>query len=187
MLFSLFKKPLNFIVFILFFVISCKNEEPGKTFIVDEGNASFTFSDTEVISFSDVNNFMIGFSAEDPESLDTLFSEIILKNVKSGRFTNITDAEGKAITTAEAVAFLEQEKTILSEDPDDPEYHETIVSKGMVTASDIVQIASKNSWYWDDENLRLKIKISALAPVVYTYDSDGDVRGKKILFWIILE
>jgi gliding motility associated protien GldN len=53
-----------------------------------------------------------------------------------------------------------------------------------ITAEDIVRYEIKEDWVFDKQTSSLQVRIVGIAPVVYSFDQEGDVRGFKTLFWL---
>ena len=76
----------------------------------------------------------------------------------------------------------------------DPETDEVIVDangdfitkevRTAITSSDIIEYKIKEDWFFDKQRSQRDVRIIGIAPVVYSYDSDGNIRAKKELFWL---
>lgn len=42
----------------------------------------------------------------------------------------------------------------------------------------------KESWEIDKISMKIKKQLEKIAPVVYVFDNEGDLKGKMMLFWI---
>jgi hypothetical protein len=158
-------------------------QRPELTFR-EHGQLNYSHKDEQVLSFTDINNPIQGYSSEDQESLDIIFAEMIMSALDAGSH-EFTDLEGNVITSDQAKAALKQ--TSFEAEPGDGQEDATHRSvERTVTAKDIVQVVTKENWYINEGNFSIQKIITHIAPVVYTFDTDGDVRGKKILFWVKL-
>lgn len=53
-----------------------------------------------------------------------------------------------------------------------------------LTSKDIIQYRMKEDWFIDKERSTMDVRIIAIAPVVYSKDTDGQITGTKELFWL---
>lgn len=51
-------------------------------------------------------------------------------------------------------------------------------------AYDIIEYHIKEDWFFDNERSVMDVRIIGIAPVVFDKDQNGDIRGKKELFWV---
>jgi hypothetical protein len=178
-------KIYNILIISSVLLSACNGTEqrPERTFR-EHGEPKFSHKDEQVLSFTDVNNPIQGYSSEDKESLDLAFAEMILKSFDLENI-EYSDMEGNIITKEEAKSLL---KFSLFEAEQSDEHEESSLRsvEKNISANDIVQIVTRENWYLNEENFSVQKMITHVAPVIYTFDTDGDVRGKKMLFWVKL-
>ncbi len=51
-------------------------------------------------------------------------------------------------------------------------------------ADEIIEYRLKEDWFFDKERGVMERRIIGMAPVIYSKDENGDIRGKKTLFWL---
>jgi gliding motility associated protien GldN len=56
-----------------------------------------------------------------------------------------------------------------------------------ILSQDIIEYRLKEDWYFDKEASSLKVRIIGIAPVIYNKDQEGNITGKKVLFWIYFD
>lgn len=170
---------ISLLLFLSILVLSSCEDNRSNNF--DERN--FSLKDKQVYAYTDINNPMQGYSLGDKEALDSSFAAYIL-NTTGNKNINYTDTEGNKLSAEEARNLLTQTRITLIPDPDDPEIMMEKKEEVKLKPKDIVQILCRENWYLNEEEFKLTKKVTHIAPVVYVYDHEGDVRGKKILYWI---
>jgi hypothetical protein len=170
------------LVFVSFLAGSCR-EKPAIQ--GSEEGFDYTWREEYALSFTDINNFAIGYAAEDEESLDKGIAEIILDAVKEGNL-EVTSLEGQQLSSKEALALLRQTYPQQRETADDGGDFQYEMVERQIEAEDIIQMVSREEWLFNEETYQLQKRVSHLAPAIYVYDPDGTVRGKKMLFWVKL-
>jgi superfamily I DNA and RNA helicase len=176
------KQNLFIILACTLFIVSCKQEQVIK-FEDDQGN--YTWSDKNVFASTDIDNPFRGFSQEDEQSLNKQFAEFIF-DAADREDVVFEDIDGNKLSKDQVKEALELTRTIKVEDPENQEEFILEQTTYTISAEDIVQVMSVEEWFFDKENFKLKKQVSKIAPVVYVLDSDGDVRGMKLLFWMRL-
>jgi DNA gyrase/topoisomerase IV subunit B len=163
------------------FLFGCSGEQ-----VSNEEDFAYTWKDEQSFSFTDIDNPMQGFSQEDEESLNKKFSTFIFEAIdrEDVQFLN---SDNQNITSKEVRALLTEIRNLTIEDPEFPGSTTVESSEYKLTADDIVQVVCKEDWLFNEKSFSIKKRVTHIGPVVYVYDSDGDVRGKKILFWIKLQ
>lgn len=53
-----------------------------------------------------------------------------------------------------------------------------------VTSADIIEYKIKEEWFFDKQRSIMDVRIIGIAPVVYSFDESGEIRGKTTLFWL---
>ncbi|HET6243553.1 MAG: hypothetical protein H0V01_03870 [Bacteroidetes bacterium] len=166
-----------FLIFPLLCLTGCKNNETEKEVL------DYTWKSEQKLAYTDINNPLQGYSLGDKEALDTAFAAFILQS--TGKTTiNYSDAEGNKISPEQAKELLTQRYVLLVPDPEQPELKIEEMQEIHLAPNDIVQVLCRENWYLNEPDFKLSKKITHIAPVVYVYDHDGDVRGKKVLFWM---
>lgn len=171
------KKFYLLLILPLLIIISCKNNESEKEEI------DYTWKNKQVLAYTDINNPLQGYSLGDKEALDTSFASFIINSTGKPDI-NYTDVDGNKLSPEEAKDLLTQKYILLVADPEQPELKVEKMQEVKLTPKDIVQVLSREDWFLNEPEFRLSKKVTHIAPVVYVYDHDGDVRGKKVLYWM---
>ena len=53
-----------------------------------------------------------------------------------------------------------------------------------ILSQDIIQYKLKEDWFFDKERSVLDVRIIAIAPVIYSKDTEGQIQGARDLFWL---
>ena len=53
-----------------------------------------------------------------------------------------------------------------------------------ILSQDIIQYKIKEDWFFDKERSVLDVRIIAIAPVIYSKDTEGQIQGARDLFWL---
>lgn len=173
----------NIYILLISFVLiqmSCKENKSNNEQFNDP---AYSLKDEQIYSYTDVNNPMQGFSIGDKEALDSAFAAFIL-NATGNKNIGYTDAEGRELSADQAKGLLTQTRVILKQDPNDPAIMMEEKQEIKLKPEDIAQVLCSENWYLDEKEFKLIKKVSHIAPVIYVYDHEGDVRGKKILYWM---
>ena len=160
--------------------VSCKDNRSSNNQFDDP---AYSLKDEQIYAYADINNPIQGFSIGDKEALDSVFAAFIL-NTTGNKNIRYTDAEGNELSADQAKGLLTQTRIILKQDPNDPEVMMEEKQEIKLKSEDIVQVLCRENWYINEEEFKLIKKVSHIAPVIYVYDHEGDVRGKKILYWM---
>jgi hypothetical protein len=159
-------------------LFGCRQEQASNEEVL-----TFTHKDEQVYSFTDIDNPLQGFSQDDQESLNKTFSSFIFQAFNRGdvQFFNLDDQE---ISKTEAKKLLTETRSIKVSDPESPEQSSIETKEHQIKVNEIVQLVSRENWFFNESDFSFSKRITHIGPVVYVYDTDGDVRGKRILFWI---
>jgi hypothetical protein len=173
------KRITIFSIFLALGLSAC-NKGPETNSAIDFKS---TWSDQGTYSFTDVDNYAIGYAAGDKESLDKMLAEFLLNAVEREEMVFL-DEEDKQITAKEAKSRLVQTTSLKREDPDEEgEFYIESVER-IITANEIAQVVAREDWSFNENTFSIQKKVTHLAPIIYVLDTDGDVRGKKLLFWV---
>lgn len=185
--------PFLFAAFAILIISSCENgQDKGTDNIPDNGkiiqSGEFDWNDNHVVSFSDVHNPMSGYTSDDAQSLDTAFIEMLWNDIVYREDVEFLDPIDEKKISAQHVRenILKRPRVTQLEDVNNPGVFDQILDTIITMPSDIVQLICREEWQFDKKAMRLQKKISHIAPVARTYDSEGNERGKIILFWIKL-
>jgi hypothetical protein len=171
-------KKVTLIIAVVSFMISC-GERNAET-----SASQVHWQDSGIYSTADVHNPEDEYS--DPEfNIDNALAEYILNDLVNRDDVEFSDGD-KVLTNQEVRELLFTVVNTIVEDPDAQGtfigYKDTIV----VEPRDIVEILTKEDWVLDRDKMVLAKKVTQLAPIVHAYDNEGNIRGKRILFWVKL-
>lgn len=82
------------------------------------------------------------------------------------------------------LAELSRTDTNYVDDPDKPGQVKPVVYKNEFNTASIKQYFVKEDWYYDKDRQQLHVRIKAIAPVQEVLESNGTLKGYKILFWV---
>ncbi|MDQ3191637.1 MAG: hypothetical protein M3Q58_08590 [Bacteroidota bacterium] len=167
-------KTIFLILLLPFLIIGCKNTK---------NEVDYSWENKQILAYTDINNPLQGYSLGDKEALDTSFAAFIINSTGNSNI-NYTDTDGNKISAGQAKDLLIQKYMLLVPDPEQPELKIEEMQEIHVSPKDIVQVLCRENWMLNESDFKLSKNITHIAPVVYVYDHDGDVRGKKILFWM---
>ena len=173
-------KQFLFFVVAVPFMFSCNKDHNNKEIM----QKKYDWQDQHVISFSDVNNTLQGYSPEDNEALDTAFVNLLFNIILEREDVEFLDNDEKKITSQQVKEILNKKIVVQVEDPDNPGVFSEVEDTVKITPEEVIQLLCREEWNFDKKELKLRKTITHIAPVIYTYDQDGDVRGKRNLFWI---
>ena len=180
------KNLLPVLFFYLLALYSCNNE-PSNHPEKSNGKEIVKPNSLEGKSASliDVNN-NDGFEENGFGGIDSVVIQELFEGVFSGTYKAVKDdSERKSLSKEEIIAELKNG------------YNKTIVDAGKknffievdgekIPMRDILQILTKDSLFLQEPGFNLLRKTQEIAIVAQTYDQEGNERGKRILFWIIL-
>jgi len=63
------------------------------------------------------------------------------------------------------------------------DFYDTIISQEL-ELRDITRIRFLEEWFYDKDNMLIEKKILGMAPMVESYDPEGNLRGYEALFWV---
>lgn len=162
------------------FMFSCNEDHNNKEIMQKKSD----WQDQHVISFSDVNNTLQGYSSEDTEALDTAFVNLLFNVILEREDVEFLDTDEKKITSQQVKEILNKKIVVQVEDPDNPGVFSEVEDTVKIGPEEVIQLLCREEWNFDKKELKLRKTITHIAPVIYTYDQDGDIRGKRNLFWI---
>ena len=162
------------------FLFACNNGQNNKEIM----QKKYNWQEQHVISFSDVNNTLQEFSSEDIEALDTSFINLLFSEILTREDVEFLDTDEKKITSQQVKEILNKKIVVQVEDPDNPGVFSEVEDTVKIQPEEVIQVLCREKWNFDTKGLKLQKTITHIAPVIYTYDQDGDIRGKRSLFWI---
>jgi hypothetical protein len=165
---------------VLTILLNACNTEPSSK---SNGNFDYTWTDEGTFSFTDVNNYAVGYATGDKEALDKALAGFLMNAVENSNL-EFLDEENKKITAAEAKSRLTQTITVKKPVPDEEDEYFLDSEDRIITEDDIAQVVAKEDWFFDEKTFSVQKKVTHLALVIYVLDNDGDVRGKKLLYWV---
>lgn len=112
---------------------------------------------------------------------DSSLAVAIFDAVKKGDL-QVYDNEMNPLNADEARWILKYIKSTTVED-DEGNYVE-ILDTMNVAPHHVVEILAREDWVLEKGTYALRKNVKAYAPVINTFDHEGEVRGKKILFWV---
>jgi hypothetical protein len=155
-------------------LVACNKAEPKEDFKTDMKENSVYSS----ILLNDANEPFEDGEA-DPALVDWLFDDV-LKNPSA----DVYSTDDKKMSLEDIEATLNRVIPAMKENPEKPgEFIET-TDTIRIAKKDVVEIIMKESWEIDKASMKMKKQVEKIAPVVYVFDNDGDLKGKMMLFWI---
>ena len=181
------KNLLHVLFFYLLTLYSCNNKPSPQPQNTNSNEVAKPNSfEGKSASLIDVNN-NDGFEENGFGSIDSVLIQKLFEGVFSGTYKAVKDdSERKPLSKEEIIAELKNS------------YNKTIVDAGKknffievdgekIPMRDILQILTKDSLFLQEPGFNLFRKTQEIAVVAQTFDEEGNERGKRILFWIILD
>jgi hypothetical protein len=153
----------------------------------NKSNLNASFSDAQVYSSSNVayeeEESEIDYNLK-KEFLDLVFDQLMQR--KDVAFYDSNSMEEKKLSAEDVEEKLRTIVLVHKEDPKSPGEFIQEMDTVLVKKEDIIAVLTREEWAFDKDKLQLSKKVNYLGPVIRTYDEQGYVRGKMILFWIKL-
>ncbi len=108
--------------------------------------------------------------------------QVLLDRFHFDRKYAAQNALEQAILFEERNAMLSSADTIVTFDPET--YEEKIFTvQNRVDADQVLRLRMVQNWFWDDRQSRLIIQFAGFAPLMQQYDSEGNFRFDRPLFY----
>ena len=166
---------------ILFFLIAF------TTFAQQKTTSKLTWKEDSVGSSRSIERFysIEGKAFEKGDAFaDSIIVWILNEAVNSNNVIFYDYAGGDKISKEVAKARLKTTKTTHQENAHKPGTFSAITETVPVTYKDVIELLYNESVVFDKTKPAIKKTVNMFAPVINTFDEEGFVRGKKILFMI---
>lgn len=155
-------------------LFACNNCEPKEEFKTDLEEKS-VYSE---ISINDKEDPFVDGQA-DPSLIDWIFDEVLQKEK-----AEIYDTDGSKLDKSGIDNIMNRIVRKATEDPEKPGSFIESVDTIKWTKNDVTTLIMKESWEIDKSTMKMKKHVEKIAPIVYLYDDNGNLKGRIMLFWI---
>lgn len=160
------------------FLVSCKQQESKKKLV------------TERIQYD------VQLKSPGPDypwwvqNLEGPVRESFIKSIISAAYegkVKAYDVDHKLLTPAEVKAIENRTDTIIGPSPTPPYNDTTMIIEHHLELDKINRVRFLEEWYMDETTLEMSKKIIGIAPVMESYDENGELRGWLPLFWVYFD
>ncbi len=173
------------LAFNLLAMYACQNKQNNtETNITPPINSNYSWMGKSA-SLVDVNA-NDGFEENGYGAIDSILVQKLFAGVFSGAYTAVQDnAERLPLSKEEIITELKNSAN--KNNIDNSKKNFFVDADGeKISMRDIIQILTKDSLFLQEPGFNLIRKTQEIAIVAQTYDQEGNERGKRILFWILL-